>query len=581
MGPRAHIWLLYLAAFLSISMVVESSARAAGATDHPCMTNSEITQISALESAIVNDALWNCQELTSEPAGGDWTLRFDVHEGEEQPKILHTRLGDFESLTLSVLTDEGGWHQSHLTLADMQSSVGEPYIYAELPAYDGDARMVIASFRANGHGPTLSLARVLYQLPEFTEERIMTVIALAALIGVMLVPLALNSAFFSVLRESFLAWHVALSLSFAALLMSRSGMFGFFFNVSADWWRIGMIMSLAATIATSLMFTRSYIEPGKLSPFLMKYMPYAAVFGMAVSMIHAASFEVLRPLGGNFHSVGMSVPLIFMVAAMANAWRNNSRAIRFQLIGWLPLLVASAVQIVTHVFPIGLQTDALGIFYFGILAEGLGTAMGVADRFFTLKRERDAARTEAHMMEELSERDPLTGLMNRRAIDARFTDLHRAGYETFALVDLDHFKRVNDTDGHAAGDAVLKVIAQLLLEEEDGLAIRMGGEEFFLLMKGEDAPERAEKLRQAIPIRTANEISELSQLVTASMGLLTAPQRALPKANFSDVYSRTDKLLYEAKEQGRNRTVAEKMQAFIDRRSSKDRRKAAAKNAAA
>ena len=203
--------------------------------------------------------------------------------------------------------------------------------------------------------------------------------------------------------------------------------------------------------------------------------------------------------------------------------------------------------------------------YLGTLSETTITAIGVADRFFLMRRERDEALIEAIELERLSVRDPLTGLLNRRAIDERFEELHIGGYETFALVDLDHFKKVNDNEGHTTGDRVLQVVARTLNDDAGTIAMRLGGEEFLLMMRGADAEERAERLRQIVSLRVARELPELSQVVTASMGLLVAPRRALPKAAFSDIYSRADMLLYEAKAQGRNRMVSEKLRAFSPR----------------
>jgi diguanylate cyclase (GGDEF)-like protein len=161
-------------------------------------------------------------------------------------------------------------------------------------------------------------------------------------------------------------------------------------------------------------------------------------------------------------------------------------------------------------------------------------------------------------------------LFNRRAIDARFDELRAQGYDTFALVDLDHFKRVNDSHGHEAGDAVLCTVASVLEQCADSLAFRMGGEEFFLLLRGEKSEERAEALRQSIPVRIAREVDGLDHMVTASVGLVVVPQGALPKSGFADIYRYADRLLYEAKETGRNRMVSERVRAF--RRSGRDRR---------
>jgi diguanylate cyclase (GGDEF)-like protein len=200
--------------------------------------------------------------------------------------------------------------------------------------------------------------------------------------------------------------------------------------------------------------------------------------------------------------------------------------------------------------------------------------MGVAHRFLSVRRERDSALTEARMHEKLSERDPLTGLLNRRAIDARFEDLYAAGYDTFALIDLDHFKKVNDTAGHSVGDTVLEVTANVLKNGDNTLAVRMGGEEFILLIKGEDSIDQAEAIRQAIPVRVAQQVPGLERIVTGSMGVVVIEPGTLPAAAFSDIYSLADRLLYEAKEQGRNRSVSETWRGFHQRK--EDRRRNAA-----
>jgi len=199
-------------------------------------------------------------------------------------------------------------------------------------------------------------------------------------------------------------------------------------------------------------------------------------------------------------------------------------------------------------------------------------SLAIGDRFLALRRERDEAVTEALMLERLSERDPLTGLMNRRALDERFPGYHREGFETFALVDLDRFKQINDTAGHLVGDTVLKVVASTLQEDENSLAFRLGGEEFFVLLRGDDSRQRAEHLRRSISLRVANEVPELEQIVTASVGLLEIPQSALPKVDFEAVYSRADQLMYEAKENGRNRMISERLQSF-HKRETRDRRR--------
>jgi diguanylate cyclase (GGDEF)-like protein len=153
----------------------------------------------------------------------------------------------------------------------------------------------------------------------------------------------------------------------------------------------------------------------------------------------------------------------------------------------------------------------------------------------------------------------LTGLLNRRAIEGQFEQLRAEGFATLAVIDLDHFKAINDVNGHAVGDAVLKAVANALQAGPNVLAYRLGGEEFILLLRGDDADIQAERRRQAIPAIVANTVSGLERPVTASMGVTDL----FGDEGFSKLYERADKLLYEAKSAGRNGTrSAIKSQAF-------------------
>ncbi len=534
----------------------------------PCLAKGVLVDAASnsaeISSSSADSATWNCRGINNEPAGGDWTLKFEIVEGALEPRVFYTRLGHFDRLDLAVQGADGQWVFARKTLGDMQSAIGSPHVFTDLPRGKSPPRQVLAAFTGNGHGPTLTRAQLLDQPPALSHSDIASLLALAALMGVLLIPIALDSAFISVLRQPFLIWHILLSVCLAGVIATRSNMFGLIMPVSADSLRIALIMTMGLGVAVALMFTRSFIEPGKLSPLLKRIIPYAAVWIIVISAIHAASFEVLRPLGGNFHSFGMAIPLVVLALSLIDALRRGSRAVKFQLFGWCPMFLASLVQIVTHVFPIGMQQDALSIFYVGILSEGIGTAVGVADRFLQIRRERDRALRNAREMTRLSEHDPLTGLLNRRAVEARFEGLRQQGFDTFALLDLDRFKLVNDKFGHQIGDAALKACADAIRssEERDSIAVRLGGEEFVILLRGKNTRQRAEAFREAIPGRIMREVEGLDMPVTASMGLIELPRDAITSMAFNELYSRADKLLYEAKEAGRNRMVYERLTIF-------------------
>ncbi|MDO5181879.1 diguanylate cyclase [Legionella pneumophila] len=159
-------------------------------------------------------------------------------------------------------------------------------------------------------------------------------------------------------------------------------------------------------------------------------------------------------------------------------------------------------------------------------------------------------------------RDPLTGLYNRRYLeDFLFKQLHQAERTkaSFAILmlDLDHFKKINDTFGHDAGDLVLKELGQILNSDIrlGDIASRYGGEEFVLLLYDIDAQAakmKAENLRSAISnLQVKYEAQPVGQ-ITASIGISVYPDDAKSPA---EVIEAADKALYQAKNKGRNKVI--------------------------
>ena len=164
---------------------------------------------------------------------------------------------------------------------------------------------------------------------------------------------------------------------------------------------------------------------------------------------------------------------------------------------------------------------------------------------------------------EISQLDPLTGVANRRGFDQRanteFLRARRFGrHLSFAMLDIDHFKRINDRWGHATGDRVLKKLCESIqsqLREVDLLA-RVGGEEFAVLIPDtglEGAFQLAERLRQCVMAQVLTEGGDVIKF-TASFGVA-----ALGDGDQSpdEVLKRADVALYEAKAAGRNCTMRE------------------------
>lgn len=165
-------------------------------------------------------------------------------------------------------------------------------------------------------------------------------------------------------------------------------------------------------------------------------------------------------------------------------------------------------------------------------------------------------------LRQQSIRDPLTGLFNRRYLEETMErELARSARNGQPLVvvavDVDHFKRFNDTHGHEAGDLVLVELARLLREgiRETDIACRYGGEEFVLLMPDsplEVAAQRAEVLRERVRALRLRLGGSEAETVSVSMGLAAAPAHG---ASAADLLRHADSALYAAKAAGRDRVV--------------------------
>lgn len=174
--------------------------------------------------------------------------------------------------------------------------------------------------------------------------------------------------------------------------------------------------------------------------------------------------------------------------------------------------------------------------------------------------ERDVTTEEELLseLERLSRTDPLTGLINRRALhDVAEVELSRykRGGIAFCLIalDLDFFKSINDTYGHAAGDKILQAVSEVLKKQDRpyDFAARIGGEEFCILISNAclmDACGFAERVRKAI---SEIEIVDQGKLihVTTSIGIAEVNKSDI---DMDSILKRADQALYKAKETGRN-----------------------------
>jgi diguanylate cyclase len=190
-----------------------------------------------------------------------------------------------------------------------------------------------------------------------------------------------------------------------------------------------------------------------------------------------------------------------------------------------------------------------------ITAAMLERVRSAESRLESVTREASELRTKLEEARDNARRDPLTDLPNRRAFEEAYAAQSASGERIcLAVCDVDHFKLVNDRFGHAVGDRVLKAIADALTQACAGhLVARYGGEEFAVLFTGVD-PAAARVTLDAARASVATKNYRLRESdaplgeVTFSAGITTARSEEM----CSTVFQRADRLLYAAKEAGRN-----------------------------
>jgi diguanylate cyclase (GGDEF)-like protein len=525
-----------------------------------------------LTAALAGSRAWTCGEASHTIAPERVYVRFDLAPGTLKPDYFETRRTALAAVGVLAIGAGGETRVAHFAPEDQQTSRRGGYVRLPLPPTDSPLRRVVVAFDQPTHQMALEQAQL---VPANAHDGLgarRLLLALAALCGMLLMPLMFNAAFYRVLRERFVLWHSALAVSLLLTIVVSSGLAFYVGGVSVPVLNAANTLLFGLSVGAAGMFAHSFIEPDRIHPVLRRALPLAAGWAVLASTLHAIVPFALRPLQSALYYWAYVPVLLTYLAMLADALTRGSRAARYQAVGWTPMIAVGTVRLVSGLLPSIPSADAMMLFYAGCVIEVLATTLGVADRFMAIKDQRNRAQLEARVLGELSERDPLTGLMNRRAIKRRFRTLHREGFDTVAVLDLDHFKAINDRYGHAVGDEVLKACAHWLGGVTDQLAIRMGGEEFLLLLRGGDALARAEEVRQGLTGHVAERVDGLEDPVTASMGVVQVPRSFASSTNFEVVYDRADKLLYEAKTAGRDRTMSEKLSLFAP----PERRKAAA-----
>lgn len=373
--------------------------------------------------------------------------------------------------------------------------------------------------------------------------------------GIMAAFLVIAVIFSVILRESVYLYYAAF-LAASMLMWAFLNGFGYqyLWPESVYWHNEGFHIVFLLVAIAALQFSRKFLKMARYFPGVNRGM-------QGIQWILAGGI-VLRLAGVYVPVLVLSFAALMLLVLLTvpglMAYRRGMRYARWYSAAWLFYGLGLGLSVLSAGSGL-LQWGMTPLHYAqaGNVVEAACLLIALGERLIGWERARRQAL-------EIANQDPLTGLGNRRALDQAFDGLEEqvraTGVPVFlALIDLDHFKVINDRHGHEAGDAVLKHLARLLRSEcrPEDVCIRYGGEEFAVLIQ---APHLAQAVKVAERIRTEFsreptrfQGAEFHHTLTVGIALAASPDSDVDQ---SETMRRADAALYEGKRQGRNRCVS-------------------------
>lgn len=379
------------------------------------------------------------------------------------------------------------------------------------------------------------------------------------------------------------AWYTLYITAAIMALVSNTGL-GYRYLWQESNWLVDFtpVMFSLLTLVLATQFTRSFLNT-KESLIIDRLLQSLFVIGGLAVLCYL--------LGGREYALKFTLlyALLTVLFPLIGVWKYKKGRgdARFYVLGWSVWSLAIFIAVTRNIgiIPSGFVTDFFPPL--GLCIEGVLLSLALADRINYLTQDKEAAeqlhiehlRQEQAMLERvvsertaaleqamqraelLAQTDSLTGVFNRRAFfESGEQELNRARrYQTpvaVVMIDLDMFKQINDSYGHATGDSVLVAAIDALkaLTRSVDLFGRIGGEEFVILMPHTSlhaAVELAERLRAALEGLDVS-VDELTVNVTASFGVAAVD---VLNESLADAMGRADAALYRAKSRGRNCVV--------------------------
>ncbi len=521
-----------------------------------------------------------------------WWLRLDI---EPAPAVSHDWLLEVAFPTLDSVEYFGPGGE-HLSTGDRLPFAARPLVHRNFvfPVHLGETGVSTVWLRVASEG-TLTIPLHLWQADAFWQKSQAGYSMLSVYFGMLLALALYNLLLWISLRDHNYLTYVLFAASMAVGQLSLNGLGNeFLWPTWPAWGNLAFTFGFAAAGLFGALFTRGFLETRRNLPRLDgAVIGLAAMFALCMAMALVAPYRLAAIITS---LTGVTFSLVAVLAGL-RCWRAGQPGARTFLLAWTVLLAGVAVVGLRNLALLPTTFLSFYAMQMGSALEMLLLSFALADRINGLRREKDAAQNEAlatkqqlvgalqrseaslerrvaerteeleatnarlreneRQLQTLAHTDTLTGLANRLLFDARLQQSmqharRNHGRIALLLVDLDHFKAVNDSYGHAIGDEVLRAAAdrfRATVREVDTVA-RLGGDEFAIVLTGLGSGADAEHMAQKIVTNLGEPMRVLGMPleIGVSIGIALFSSGDLSSA---ELLRRADQAMYAAKDGGR------------------------------
>lgn len=485
--------------------------------------------------------------------GDFWVVSSDIDQVSAEGDPLRARIASTwqERLTLHIFYADGEILSSTTDrrgvtpLIQLGATVEQP-----IPTRKARVTRLLWHVEGAANVRGVVLGAELMTEKESSDSNLVMAALYAGFAGLCAALILYNLALWGALRHRFQLLYCLMAACLMLYIYSSSGAMAWSFPNMANNDRLRLnYLLVGLTGASALIFARSFFEGRIFSGWLGRYTDAVALaVGASGMMVFFAAPFTMRIPDAIFTAMFLGLATI-VGPLLWRAWRLRDNYMSLFAAAWsLPILIALVRTLANmHVLPWSFWLDNSTVL--SAATEIVMSALAISYRIRLLRDERDDAIAAEVMVRRLANTDPLTGLLNRRAFMNQA--LGRVDDQQLLVVDLDHFKRINETLGHDGGDEVLRLFARIMRTNlpADTLIARMGGEEFAILAPASSPIEPETLLARLRVARMPFDI-----VVTASIGVCTGP--LVTERDWKALYRGADAALFEAKAAGRDRARA-------------------------